>query len=1008
MRVCSIVGRLPGNSITLLHFTFIMNKYLPFLITFLLTTGALQAQRSKYNFNYGWKVWVGDDSTAASASFNDAGWKSISLPYAWNEDAAFRVSIDQLPTGIAWYRKHFTVPADKQNKKIFLEFEGIRQAGEFYLNGQWIGRHENGVTAFGFDITDKIIPGKDNVLAVRIDNSWDYREKATNTKFQWIDKNFNANYGGINKNVYLHITDKLYQTLPLYSNLGTTGVYVYADYFKMSDRSANINTTSQIRNEYNSPKTFVYQMQIKDASGKSLIIYKTTPVTLEPGQTTTVSEKYRMGGLNFWSWGYGYLYTITTSLIVDGVTVDEVHTITGFRKTDFRNGMVYLNDRAIQVKGYAQRTTNEWPAVGIDIPAWMSDYSNGLMVQSNANLVRWMHITPSKQDIESCDRVGLMQAMPAGDAEADVNGNRWVQRVAVMRDAIIYNRNNPSIIFYECGNENISEEHMAEMKQVRDLYDPHGGRAIGSREMMDSKVAEYGGEMLYINKSAGKPMWAMEYSRDEGLRKYWDAYSPPYHKEGDGPLYKGQPALEYNHNQDEHAIENIRRWYDYWRERPGTGTRVSAGGVNIIFSETNTHYRGAENYRRSGEVDALRIIKEGFYAHQVMWNGWVDVEKPDIHIMCHWNYTAGITKPVYVVSSADKVELLINGISKGFGKQQYRFLYTFDNIEWQAGTVTAVGYDAAGKKICETALQTAGEPVALRLTRIPSPVQWLANGADLALVEVEVVDAKGNRCPVAMNMVKFTLDGAAEWRGGMAQGPDNYILSKTLPVECGVNRVLLRATTQAGNVILKAVADGLKPAALSFATTPVVVNGGLATRLPAEGLTGLLARGATPASPSYTVSRTALKIVKATAGANIDSAFKSFDDNEQSDWFNDGQLSTAWIEYELEREAKISEVTLKLNNFRTRTYPLQISIDGQVVFRDSTQRSLGYITLSFPPKTGKKVKIELLDKGGMQELIGTEMNGKKLDDGVSRNDANTKGRLSIIEAEIYEKVTTSH
>ena len=71
-----------------------------------------------------------------------------------------------------------------------------------------------------------------------------------------------------------------------------------------------------------------------------------------------------------------------------------------------------------------------------------------------------------------------------------------------------------------------------------------------------------------------------------------------------GPLHNGENASSYNRNQDSHAIEDVVRWYDYWRERPGTGTRVSSGGVNIIFSDSNTHFRGAENYRRSGEVDA--------------------------------------------------------------------------------------------------------------------------------------------------------------------------------------------------------------------------------------------------------------------------------------------------------------------------------------------------------------------------------------------------------------------
>ena len=93
---------------------------------------------------------------------------------------------------------------------------------------------------------------------------------------------------------------------------------------------------------------------------------------------------------------------------------------------------------------------------------------------------------------------------------------------------------------------------------MRDQYDPHGGRAIGSREMLDSKVAEYGGEMLYINKSARIPLWATEYSRDEGLRKYWDDWSPPFHKDGDGPPHRrASPRATYNRNQDSHAIENV-------------------------------------------------------------------------------------------------------------------------------------------------------------------------------------------------------------------------------------------------------------------------------------------------------------------------------------------------------------------------------------------------------------------------------------------------------------------
>ena len=408
------------------------------------------------------------------------------------------------------------------------------------------------------------------------------------------------------------------------------------------------------------------------------------------GETKTVKASATLHNLHFWSWGYGYLYTVKTALKDDNNQIfDEVSTRTGFRKTRFAEGKIWLNDRVIQMKGYAQRTSNEWPAVGLSVPAWLSDFSNDLMVKGNANLVRWMHATPWKQDVESCDRVGLIQAMPAGDAEKDREGRQWEQRVELMRDAIIYNRNNPSILFYECGNKAISREHMIEMKAVRDKYDPFGGRAIGSREMLDIREAEYGGEMLYINRSEHHPMWATEYCRDEGLRKYWDEYSYPFHKEGDGPLYKGQPATDYNRNQDELAITMIARWYDYWRERPGTGNRVSSGGTKIIFSDTNTHYRGAENYRRSGVTDAMRIEKDAFYAHQVMWDGWVDTEKDQTYIIGHWNYPDNTVKPVQVVSTGEEVELFLNGNSLGKGKRQYNFLFTFDNVAFKPGKLEA-------------------------------------------------------------------------------------------------------------------------------------------------------------------------------------------------------------------------------------------------------------------------------------------------------------------------------
>lgn len=985
-------------------------KHKLFLFTFLLAIlSAINIQaseRKKYNFNSEWKLRIGDFPKAKDTKFDDSKWKQVTLPHAFNEDEAFKLSIEQLTDTVVWYRKSFQIPELKSNQKVFVEFEGVRQRGDFYLNGHYLGRHENGVMAVGFDLTPHIKEGE-NVIAVRTDNDWMYREEGTNSKFQWNDRNFNANYGGIPKNVFLYVTDNVYQTLPLYSNLKTTGVYVYAQDFDIQGRKATIHAESEVRNDSKATRQFSYQVTILDADGKLMKTFQGDKVTLKAGETKTVKASAILHNLHFWSWGYGYLYTVKTALKDDNNQIfDEVSTRTGFRKTRFAEGKIWLNDRVIQMKGYAQRTSNEWPAVGLSVPAWLSDFSNDLMVKGNANLVRWMHATPWKQDVESCDRVGLIQAMPAGDAEKDREGRQWEQRVELMRDAIIYNRNNPSILFYECGNKAISREHMIEMKAVRDKYDPFGGRAIGSREMLDIREAEYGGEMPYINRSEHHPMWATEYCRDEGLRKYWDEYSYPFHKEGDGPLYKGQPATDYNRNQDELAITMIARWYDYWRERPGTGNRVSSGGTKIIFSDTNTHYRGAENYRRSGVTDAMRIEKDAFYAHQVMWDGWVDTEKDQTYIIGHWNYPDNTVKPVQVVSTGEEVELFLNGNSLGKGKRQYNFLFTFDNVAFKPGKLEAVSYNKAGKEISRYAVNTAGEPASLKLTAIQNPEGFHADGADMTLIQVEVVDKDGQRCPLDNRTIQFTLKGQAEWRGGIAQGKNNHILDTNLPVECGINRALIRSTTAAGKVTLTAQAKGLLSASLTLETVPVKVTGGLSTYLPQATLKGRLDRGETPSTPSYKDSKKGVRIVSAKAGSNNNDAEKSYDDIELTEWKNDGKLSTAWITYTLERDAEIDDICIKLQGWRSRSYPLEVYAGNTLIWSGNTDKSLGYIHLNVEkPVRANTITIRLKgntsDKDAFGQIIEVEAIAANT---MELEKSSSKHQLRIIEVEFLETI----
>ena len=329
-------------------------------------------------------------------------------------------------------------------------------------------------------------------------------------------------------------------------------------------------------------------------------------------------------------------------------------------------------------------------------------------------------------------------------------------------------------------------------------------------------------------------------------------------------------------------------------------------------------------------------------------------------------------------------------------------------MAFKAGKLEAVSYNKAGKEISRYAVSTVGEPAGLKLTTIQNPEGFHADGADLALIQVEVVDKDGKRCPLDNRTIQFDLKGNAEWRGGIAQGKDNYILNTNLPVECGINRALIRSTTQAGKITLTAKAEGLPSATITLETLPVKVSNGLSTYLPQMTLKGNLDKGETPLTPSYKDTKRDIRIVSAKAGANNETVNQSFDDNERSEWMNDGKLSTAWITYTLEKEAEIDDICIKLNGWRSRSYPLEVFAGNTIIWSGDTNKSLGYVHLNVEkPVRSKQITIRLKGNTSDQDAFGqiTEVaakaaNDMELEAKANKNNAN----LRIIEIEFLEAI----
>ena len=233
------------------------------------------APRTTFNFNPGWKFFKADLTNAEQVVFDDSKWSDISAPHTYNDVDSYTALISHSGgdrrawTGIAWYRKHFKLPAGAKDGKVFLEFEGLKQAGRFWVNGKFAGKYENGVTPVGLDLTGLVNFGDtDNVIAVKVDNSNDYKEEATGTEFEWMGRAFNPNYGGLNHDIWLHLTGKVYQTLPLYENLKTTGVYVYPSNFSIRDKTCDVNIESQVKNESGDQQSITLSAVVVDMAGK--------------------------------------------------------------------------------------------------------------------------------------------------------------------------------------------------------------------------------------------------------------------------------------------------------------------------------------------------------------------------------------------------------------------------------------------------------------------------------------------------------------------------------------------------------------------------------------------------------------------------------------------------------------------------------------------------------------------------------------------------------------------
>lgn len=943
-----------------------------------------EAPSEVYNMNIDWKYKKPDvsfplkgaiDSADADGKkfyevdYDDSSWEGVSIPHQVNASDSFtRRGSNQGDTGqyrgVVLYRKHFTVPESAAGKKVFVEFEGIYNAAYVWVNGQKVGYYEAVVSPFGFDLTDYVTPGQEAVIALANDSTcgrgtnnyyaetvpgeeWgsSYNSEAgkvgNGAGFQWNTHEFTPTQAGLVYDVNLYIKDQVYQTLPLYNNLKTTGNYIYADNFDIRDKKATINVKAEVRNETAKDEKLTLQVDVvknidpnednpeaEDHTKKPYLKYSfsstgTATAAKDAGvkfETVVKPEVYAEGAeheyltgvetvdvsyieasfdaenVDFWSTDAPHLYDVYTILKNEsGEVIDVQKTTTGFRKVEYTlTDGLKINDQSVWLTGYAQRSSNEWAAIG-EANDWLTDYDMSLLKDSGSNFIRWMHTAPRVNATRSTDKYGIVVVAPAGDKEADVTGRAWSQRVEAMRATMIRFRNSPSVIFWETGNNAVTAQHQQEMTDLKAKLDPDGGRYSGCRTISSTeqiKAAEYVGTML--NRHAANAFGSMqalnkympivetEYHREESPRRVWDDFSPPDYDYDNN--YKSDASTAgydfYDFTAEAFTLNDARCYQEFYKDRVNgsSGNNYYAAAAALCWTDSNQHARTtySENGRMSGRVDPIRLPKQSFYAYQVM-----QADEAKVHIVGHWSYAPvddktreeggnyyypikkqenGVwvktgewgrrdptKKTVYVIGSSayiSRIDLLVDGqVIASESKPTDTFVYSFENIDVTKGDkVEAVAYDVREEEVARDEIQRTGTPATIRLTEVTGKEGFLADGSDLMYYDVEVVDEKGNVCPLSYDKINFELTGDAKFMGGYNSGKfdDTSVIGKNyVYAECGINRVFIKAGRNAGTVTLKASMDGgsIAPVTVTISTKeyPEEITGGL-TKHPQQTL----------------------------------------------------------------------------------------------------------------------------------------------------------------------------
>ena len=826
---------------------------------------AQKSPRQEISADANWKFFLGDPAGAEAEAFSDAAWRSVDLPHDWSiegvpdEKNLTGSGGGYFPAGVGWYRKTFTAPADWKGKRVSVEFKGVAANATVYLNGKKLGIHPYAYTSFRLDLTPGLDFSKPNLLAVRVDDS----EQPSS---RWY----------MGAGIYRHV--RVIVTEPVH--VAPWGVFVSTP--EASGESAKVLVRTRAQNDSAKPADVTVRTTILSAQGKSVDKEQSQVQIAAAGKADT-SQEITLAKPALWSPQSPALYRAVTEIVQGGKVVDRVETSFGVRTLSWSagNGLV-LNGKSIKLVGGSVHHDNG--PLGAAAFDRAEERRVELLKAAGYNAVRTAHNPPSPEFLDACDRIGILVLDEPFDVwtahkvkfdYATYFDDWWKRDIDSM---VLRDRNHPSIVIWGIGNEIpeletekgrvIGKELADEVRSLdntRPLTLAFPGTTTAPNaeavfSLLDITGYNYNILPTYAEDhkklpsrimltteslpSKAYPLWkvtrenayvlgdltwtAMDYLGESGIGA-WSYGTPEQAKTAEQMM----GSMMGNTAMIDKMFLGMANGVDVMAEmaKGGTGDPAAKAAMAVMFHGFPWHAASC------GDIDLTGYRKPQSYYRDILWNGgdrvYATVRLPEPEgkkiivvgwavypTLPSWTWPGreGKDTQVEVYAGTEKVRLYLNGklVGEMPAGQERRAVFT---VPYAPGTLKAVGVNG-DREVATSVVETAGEPVKLRLT--PDRSTLHADGEDLSFVTVEAVDAQGRLQPNAASEVRFTISGPGTIiavGNGDGTSKESYQGDHRALFE-GRALVVVRTSRTAGSIRLAASAPGMNAGEVTIQTEP--------------------------------------------------------------------------------------------------------------------------------------------------------------------------------------------